>query len=180
MYKVPVGLYNGGMDWRERFWSKIGPQRDDGCREWTAGKFRYGYGAFLLDGKLRKAHRVMWELHFGPIPEGLFVCHHCDNPPCVEVSHLFLGTPLDNMRDKIAKGRLVASPGERNGMWGVRRTHCKRGHPLVEENIYLHGKDRHCRTCRQERIAVWNAKVSAERRERRASLQEACGSGTTA
>lgn len=65
-----------------------------------------GYGLYRLpDGKGVLAHRMSWEEHFGPIPAGLFVCHHCDNPECVEPTHLFLGTVLDNNRDRHQKGR---------------------------------------------------------------------------
>lgn len=154
-----------------RFWSKV-DRPVDGCWEWKAGKFRYGYGAFSLKEKLLKAHRVSYELAYGPIPEGMYVCHHCDNPPCVNPTHLFIGTPQDNMTDKIRKGRLVACPGERNGMWGVRKTHCKQGHELTGDNVYVNKGQRHCQACRRERIAVWNAKLSEERRIRRGQGKE--------
>lgn len=84
----------------ERFWSKV--LSGDGCWEWTASKDRKGYGKF---GPTKSAHRVSYELERGPIPSGLFVCHHCDNPSCVRPSHLFLGTVQDNVDDMISKGR---------------------------------------------------------------------------
>lgn len=90
----------------ERFWAKV--KKGSGCWEWQAGKFRangYFYGAFKMNGKLKKAHRVSWELTHGEIPFGMFVCHHCDNPPCVRPSHLFLGTNSDNQKDAVRKGR---------------------------------------------------------------------------
>lgn len=67
----------------------------------------YGMASVKENGKwrARRVHRVVWAEVHGPIPEGMFVCHHCDNPPCINIDHLFLGTPADNMRDRDAKGR---------------------------------------------------------------------------
>lgn len=66
----------------------------------------HGYGRKRLGGAQWYAHRYAWYLKHGPIPKGLFVCHKCDNPPCINVEHLFLGTQLDNMRDAARKGRM--------------------------------------------------------------------------
>jgi len=74
-----------------------------GCLEWTGGVDKYGYGR--VGGGGLAAHRAAWEFTHGPIPAGLCVLHKCDNPPCINPDHLFLGTQGDNSADKVAKGR---------------------------------------------------------------------------
>lgn len=102
----------------DRFWAKVdrsgGPES---CWLWTAGMRVRNYGGFRIGRKWHLAHRIAWELTHGSIPEGLCVCHHCDNPTCCNPSHLFLGTIAENMKDRNTKGRCGASgpPGELNG-----------------------------------------------------------------
>jgi len=88
----------------ERFWSKVDKAGE--CWLWTAYRGPRGYGDFCeRHGRTVKASRYAYEYAFGPIPDGLFVCHRCDNPPCVRPDHLFLGTPMDNTMDSVRKGR---------------------------------------------------------------------------
>lgn len=95
----PERLRQGSL--YERVLANLGAPTDGGCREFTWRRDRDGYGR--IGDAL--AHRVVWAHHHGPIPPGLSVLHTCDNPPCCEIDHLWLGTPLDNTRDMIAKGR---------------------------------------------------------------------------
>jgi len=78
-----------------------------GCIEWTSYCGKWGYGQISISKKSLLVHRVIWEIFKGPIPEGFCVLHTCDNPPCCNIDHLFLGTHQDNTNDKISKGRLV-------------------------------------------------------------------------
>jgi hypothetical protein len=83
-----------------------------GCMEWTRGiNKRHGYGYLSFKNKKQRAHRVSYELSFGPIPEGMHVCHKCDNRRCINPDHLFLGTDLDNVRDCVSKGRHATGAG---------------------------------------------------------------------
>lgn len=77
----------------------------NGCIVWTGVPMRGGYGRIRVNGKSMKAHRYSWELSNGPLPEGAWVLHRCDNPPCVNPDHLFLGSPSDNVADMVEKKR---------------------------------------------------------------------------
>lgn len=79
--------------------------RQTPCREWQLSRVKGGYGRRKADGKMQLVHRIEWEMHNGPIPDGLCVLHRCDNPPCYEITHLWLGTQQENMDDRQAKGR---------------------------------------------------------------------------
>ena len=88
-------------------------EKTNWCWYWRGSVARHGYGGFQVNGRKERAHRVSWTLHFGSIPEGRHVLHHCDNRSCVRPSHLFLGDEFDNMRDAKKKGRLAR--GEHHG-----------------------------------------------------------------
>lgn len=99
----------------ERFFEFCISEPNSGCWLWLGGVGEKGHGRFNVGNSLQvQAHRFSWELHNGPVPDGLWVLHQCDNPPCVNPEHLFLGTCLDNHRDMIAKGRKVSAIGEAN------------------------------------------------------------------
>lgn len=92
-----------------KFWSLVGVRGDDDCWLWTLGGTKEGYGKWRwpIDGQpdMRSTHRIAYLIHSGKNPGDLMVLHKCDNPPCCNPKHLFLGTADDNMKDKIAKGR---------------------------------------------------------------------------
>jgi hypothetical protein len=105
---VPIG--------KRRFWDKVdrnGPIHSVlGTRCWVWMASEGDYGRVEIGGHKRSAHRHAWILTYGGIQEGVLVCHHCDNPPCVRPDHLFLGTQKDNMRDCVVKGRQNGPRGD--------------------------------------------------------------------
>jgi len=141
----------------ERFWAKVDRRGPDDCWEWQASKMR-GYGEVWFGGRHQKAHRVAYELGNSPIPDGMHVCHRCDNPSCCNPAHLFGGTHADNMRDCREKRRMARAT--RNG-WGK----------LTDADVmlirFLHGQGSH-----RADLSEWfgigrgyvNAVVSGERR----------------
>jgi hypothetical protein len=135
----------------------------NGCLEWTKCTLK-GYGQMHVDGVTTLTHRLAWTLANGPIPDGLCVLHHCDNPPCCETApseeypegHLFLGTKADNMLDMAAKGRAGWRPGSDV-------THCPQGHEYAGDNVILERGSRICRECRRAKSRRRHAKERAMR-----------------
>lgn len=93
------------QSFEQRFWSKV--DKSGECWIWTRATFSNGYGHLGQNGRSKLAHRVAWELTYGPIPAGMLVLHRCDNRVCVKPKHLFLGTHLDNTLDGLLKGRIA-------------------------------------------------------------------------
>lgn len=93
--------------WQDRYWEKVDKSDPSGCWLWTGGTTNFGYGVFSLAGTkdLHGAHRVAWRLHHGHDAGKKCVLHRCDTPGCVNPDHLFLGSRVENMEDKIRKGR---------------------------------------------------------------------------
>jgi HNH endonuclease len=115
------------------------------------------YPEIQIGGKHLRESRFIWEEAHGQIPEGMFVCHRCDNPRCIRLDHLFLGSPLDNAEDMMKKGR----------HFGVRKTECAHGHPFDEANtMYRSDGRRFCRECNRLRKygSLENPPVERKRR----------------
>lgn len=145
---------------RRRFFKKVN-KIDGGCWLWVGANFPGGYGAISIKGKPQRANRMSYRMHFGEFDENLWVLHKCDNPPCVNPEHLFLGTCRDNVHDMVGKGRW------RSQFKDV--PSCVNGHPFTEENTYRYtttrgGPGRGCRTCRKLHSRESKRRLSLARR----------------
>jgi len=143
------------VPWQERLMRYVSPEPNSGCWLWEGAQNNRGYGYIGLSGAKGGnvlAHRSMWELTNGPIPDGLWVLHRCDVRICCNPDHLFLGTPLDNMRDMHAKGRFVPNT---DGF--KRKAACKKGHLFTDENTVVVSGVRRCRECWNTYMRQYNA-----------------------
>jgi len=136
-----------------RFWAKV-INHIAGCWEWRGATTTFGYGKLVVNGSYIDAHRFSWALHHGPIPPGVQVLHHCDNPSCARPDHLWLGTARDNIRDCQRK--------ERN-IYLLQRTQCPHGHAYAAENVYIRThasgqKQQCCRACMRLATKRWREK----------------------
>lgn len=122
----------------ERFWSKVEIRGENECWIWQATTNQSGYGRIRVNGTLFQAHRIAYVIRNGSIDDALFCCHTCDNPPCCNPSHLFLGTASDNMQDMSRKGRNISQThpenlarGDKHGSHTHPERHWSRTHPEV-------------------------------------------------
>lgn len=151
----------------ERLIARTVPEPNTGCLLWLGFVNENGYGMLYVAGRNRLAHRTLFALSNGPIPDDICVLHRCDTPICVNPEHLFLGTQADNVRDKVRKGR----------MWGWRKTfsrkgqrgrahvtQCQRGHARTLENS---PKSRQwkweCMACKRDRDRARNKRLATKR-----------------
>ncbi len=114
--KVTLGseleLVNFTPEIIQRFWDKvIKEEKENGCWNWTGWFGQNGYGCFKINSAKAMSHRVSFRMNVGEIPKGMLILHKCDNPICIRPDHLFLGTNLDNIRDRHLKGRDAKGEG---------------------------------------------------------------------
>jgi hypothetical protein len=109
------------MDPKQRFLQKVGPPNEHGCWPWIAYRNEWGYGNIEYEGKTCLAHRVSYILHYGPIPEGLYILHSCNNRCCVNPDHLRAGTQKDNAIDMVIAGNVSGQILSAQNVHDIRR-----------------------------------------------------------
>lgn len=134
--------YLNNTAWLARFWAKVERGEEDDCWEWVGSKSGPGYGTMGIPKdetgyRTGLAHRLSFMLAHGleAIEDGMFVCHHCDNPSCVNPKHLFLGTNGDNVRDLVSKGRHRPRRGETNPQAKLTGDQVRQIRSLFEEGV---------------------------------------------
>jgi hypothetical protein len=143
-----------------KFWARIDTSDPNGCWPWKGPFNSGGYGHFQEGrrGPMTRAHRRAYQLAKGPIPDGLLVCHTCDNPPCCNPAHLWLGTSADNKKDAISKGRAVNPPTLRGEKNGASRITDKQRAELISDRLsgmtYREIGDRHCLSADYAKAAI--------------------------
>ena len=119
-------------------------ERQGECLVWTSGTDKDGYGKVWHERRSWRSHILAFVNAYGHVPSGLLVLHTCDRPPCIEITHLYAGTPGDNMADRSRRGRWVGGR--------PKATHCPKGHPYNKENAYINTRGhQECRICISER-----------------------------
>lgn len=128
MLRFGRGRHRSHLSLQERLEELSCPEPNTGCILWM-GSGVGGYGNITVKGRVRRVHRVVYEMENGPIPDGLLVCHKCDVPACINPAHLFLGTVQDNHADMVGKGRHRQGP--RPDAWGEKSSSCR----LTEDQV---------------------------------------------
>jgi hypothetical protein len=139
-----------GLDRAQRVFPDCFTVAESGCWEWTRGKLPQGYGVVSIAGRPWRAHRALFEILAGPIPDGLGLDHLCRNRCCVNPDHL---EPVTT-RENLMRGATLAA---RNAV----KTHCPRGHAYDEANTRQHNGRRFCRACESQRRREQRAEDAA-------------------
>lgn len=140
---------------------QVVPESD--CWWFVPGKpNRGGYKTFMWGGRHELAHRFAYKLWKGEIPTGLNVLHSCDTPPCCNPDHLRVGTDMDNMQDRLARGKYHTDNNVQRA-----KTHCPQGHEYTPETTYFFENRRYCKPCHKQHSAAHARKLQAENPERK-------------
>lgn len=139
----------------EQFWADVRIAGPNECWEWQGKREPFGHGKLRYRGVPDRAHRVAYRLAVGEISSGKCVCHSCDNPPCCNRAHFFLGTRSENFADMHRKGRRTPA----NSL----KTHCKHGHEFTAANTRIEkGGKRKCRACDLRRVNARYHRIRGE------------------